>query len=73
MFMASSLGRATSQSVRSDKERQSLTTSPTDNECFGCFMTVLRARFGERRRQDAAISIALMMELQYILEARWLE
>jgi hypothetical protein len=36
-------------------------------------MTGLRARVGERRRQDAAISIALMIELQSRLEARWLE
>jgi hypothetical protein len=36
-------------------------------------VTGLRARVGERRRQDAAISIALMIELQSRLEARWLE
>jgi hypothetical protein len=52
---------------------QALTTAPTDTEWFGCFMTCLRARVGERRRQDAAISITVMIELQSRLEARWLE
>jgi hypothetical protein len=73
MSMASALGGATAQSVRSDKGHQALTTAPTDAEWFGRFMTGLRARVGERRRQDAAISIALMIELQYRLEVRWLE
>jgi hypothetical protein len=34
-------------------------------------MTVLRSRIGERRRQDADISIALMVEFQKRLEAKW--
>lgn len=34
-------------------------------------MTGLRARIGERRRQDAAISISLMLEMQKKLEAKW--
>jgi hypothetical protein len=34
-------------------------------------MTGLRAPIGERRRQDAAISISLMLEMQKRLEARW--
>jgi hypothetical protein len=49
MFMASVLGGATAQYVRSDKGHQALTTAPTDKEWFGCFMTGLRARVGERR------------------------
>jgi hypothetical protein len=73
MCMASALGGATVQYVRSDKGHQALTTAPTDTEWFGRFMTGLRARIGEIRRQDAAISIALMIELQSRLEARWLE
>jgi hypothetical protein len=73
MSMASALGGSTAQSVRSDKGHQALTTALTDTEWFGRLMTGLRARVGERRRQDAAISIALMIELQSRLEARWLE
>jgi hypothetical protein len=73
MCMTSALGGATAQSVRSDKGHKALTTAPTDTEWFGRFMTGLRARVGERRRQDAAISIALMIELQSRLEVRWLE
>jgi hypothetical protein len=34
-------------------------------------MTGLPARIGELRRQDAAISISLMLEIQKRLEARW--
>jgi hypothetical protein len=33
-------------------------------------VTGLRSRIGERRRQDAAISIALMVEMQARLEAK---
>jgi hypothetical protein len=73
MLMASALGGATAQYVRSDKGHQALATAPTDTEWFGRFMTGLRARVGERRRQDAAISITLMIELQSILEVRWVE
>ena len=63
MFMTSALGRETVQYIRSDKGHQSLTTAPTDTEWFGNFMTGLRARVGDRRCQDATISIALMMGL----------
>ena len=73
IFVVSALGVATVQYVRSEKGHKSLTTAPTDTEWFGSFMTVLWERVGERRRQVAAISIALMMELQSRLEARWLE
>jgi hypothetical protein len=34
-------------------------------------MTGLRSRIRERRKQDAAISIALMIELQKRLELEW--
>jgi hypothetical protein len=34
-------------------------------------MTGIRARIGERPRQDAAISIYLMLEMQKRLELRW--
>jgi hypothetical protein len=34
-------------------------------------MTGLRSRIGERRRQDAEISIALMVEFQKRLEVKW--
>jgi hypothetical protein len=69
--MASALGGATSKSVRSDKGHQALTAGPTDTEWLNRFMTGLRARIGERRRQDAAISISLMLEMQKKLEVRW--
>jgi hypothetical protein len=69
--MASALGGATSKSVRSDTGHQALTSAPTDSEWLNHFMTGLRARIGKRRRQDATISISLMLEMQKRLEARW--
>jgi hypothetical protein len=70
-FMASALGGATSKSVRSEKGHQALKSAPTGTEWFNRFMMGLRAHIGERRRQDAAISISLMLEMQKRLEARW--
>jgi hypothetical protein len=71
VFMASDLGGAISKSVRSNKGHQSFTSPPTDTEWFNRFTTGLWARIGERRRQDAAISISLMLEMQKRLDARW--
>jgi hypothetical protein len=73
MFMASDQGGATSKDIRSDKGQKTLSATQTDTEWFCRFMTGLRSRIGERRRQDAAISIALMVEFQKRLEAKWQE
>ena len=71
--MASELSGNTSQYIRSDKGNQYLTTATTYTEWFGRFMTGLQESVGDRRRQNAAILIALMMDLQFRLEVRWLE
>jgi hypothetical protein len=73
MFMASAQGGATSKAIRSDKGNTTLSTAPTDTGWFCRFMTGLRSRIGGRRRQDASISIALMVEFQKRLEAKWQE
>jgi hypothetical protein len=73
LFMASAQGGATSKAIRSDKGQSTLSAAPTDTEWFCRFMTGLCSRIGERRRQDAAISIALMVEFQKRLEAKWQE
>jgi hypothetical protein len=73
MFMASAQGGATSKAIRIDKGHKTLSAAPTDTEWFCRFMTGLRSRIGERHRQDAAISIELMLELQKRLEAKWQE
>jgi hypothetical protein len=73
MFMASAQGGPTSKAIQSDKGHKTLSATPTDTKWFSQFMTGLRSRIGERHRQDAAISIALMVELQKRLEANWQE
>jgi hypothetical protein len=73
MFMASAQGGATSKAIRSDKGHKTLSAAPTDTKWI-CRSTMgLRSRIGERRRQDAEISIALMVEFQKQLEAKWQE
>jgi hypothetical protein len=71
IHLASGLGGATSQAIRSDKGHQPISNTPTESEWFNHFMTGLQSRIGERRKQDAAISIALMIELQKRLELEW--
>jgi hypothetical protein len=71
IYLASGLGGATSQAIRSNKGHQPIPNAPTDSEWFNHFMTGLRSRIRECRKQDAAISIALMIELQRRLELEW--
>jgi hypothetical protein len=73
MFMASAQGGATSKAIWSDKGHKTLYAAPTNTEWFCRFMTGLRSHIGERRQQDAAIPIALMVEFQKRLEAKWQE
>jgi hypothetical protein len=44
---------------------------PTNTAWFNRFLTGLRARIGERRRQEVAIYISLMLEMQKKLEEKW--
>jgi hypothetical protein len=73
MFMASAQGDATSNAIQSDKGHNILYAAPTDTKWFCRFMMGLRSRIGERRRQDAAISSAFMVEFQKRLEVKWQE
>jgi hypothetical protein len=56
---------------RSDKTRFVATVAPTDSPWFVNFMAGARVRVGERVRQDAAISIQVMLLKQALLEAEW--
>jgi hypothetical protein len=56
---------------RSERARFVTTKAPTDTAWFNAFMNGYRARVGERRKQDAAISIDLMKALQATLEHDW--
>jgi hypothetical protein len=56
---------------RSEKTRFVATKAPTDSAWFVRFMAGFRLRVGERTKQDAAISIQLMLTMQEILEEDW--
>jgi hypothetical protein len=72
MHKSSALGAAAGTLIlRAEKKRLYSSRSPHDSDFFAMFMTGLRARVGERRKQDAAISIALMVEMQRRLELDW--
>jgi hypothetical protein len=72
MYKSSALGAASGTLVlRAEKKRLYSTQSPHESDFFIMFMAGLRARVGERRKQDAAISIALMLEIQRRLELDW--
>jgi hypothetical protein len=72
MYKSSALGAASSTLIlRAEKKRLYSSQSPHDSDFFVMFMAGLRARVGERRKQDAAISIALMVEMQRRLELDW--
>jgi hypothetical protein len=71
VYAASARGADGSMVWRSERTRFVATTSPTETTWFNLFMTGVRARMGERRKQDAAISIALMKCKQELLEEEW--
>jgi hypothetical protein len=56
---------------RSEKARFVSTQAPTESEWFNRFMIGYKARVGERRKQDAALSIEVMKALQHTLEEDW--
>jgi hypothetical protein len=56
---------------RSERTRFVATESPTDSAWFNAFMTGFKSRVGERRKQDAAISIHVMLAKQALLEQEW--
>lgn len=56
---------------RSDRARFIATRAPTESAWFERFMIGFRARIGERRKQDAAISIEIMKSMQETLQEEW--
>ena len=59
--------------MRSDKRRSFLLRNPTDSEWFSCFMTGFEARVGQRTKQDMAINIEVMMEMERLNQEQWAE
>lgn len=49
------------------------TTAPSESAWHRFFMQGYHARVGERRKQDMAISLEQMIEIQNMLEERWRE
>jgi hypothetical protein len=70
-FNASVKGAKGTMVSRSDRARFVATKAPTDSIWFNNFITGFKARVGERRKQDAAISIAVMVAIQQTLETDW--
>jgi hypothetical protein len=58
---------------RSERTRFVATDSPTDSAWFNAFMIGFKSRVGERRKQDAAISIHVMLAKQALLEEEWMQ
>jgi hypothetical protein len=71
IYQASVRGVEGALVLRSERTRQVATEAPTDSAFFTAFMVGLKARIGERRKQDAAISIHVMLAKQALLEAEW--
>jgi hypothetical protein len=71
VFAASARGAEGLMAWRSERTRFVATNSPTETTWFNFFMVGLRARMGERTKQDAAISIAVMQRKQELLEQAW--
>ena len=58
---------------RSDRTRFVATAAPSDAGWFNNFMVGFKARVGERRKQDAALPIGVMVRKQLLLEDEWNE
>ena len=71
VYNASARAIESSQVWRSDKSRFVSTHSPSDSEWHTRFMAGLHSRIGDRRKRDAAISIAQMLAIQDMLEEDW--
>lgn len=71
VYRASAKGAEGTIVWRSEKQRFVATEAPSDSEWFSAFMAGFRSRVGERRKQDAAIPIEVMCEVQKIFEEDW--
>ena len=71
VFNASARGVEGALVWRSDRTRFVATTAPSDAGWFNSFMVGFKARVGERRKQDAALPISVMVAKQRLLEEEW--
>ena len=69
---ASALGTSTAQFWRLDKRRGITSKCPTDSEWYTRFSAGLENRLGQRIRQDAAISIGVMLQLMSLFETDYM-
>ena len=73
VFNASARGIEGALVWRSERTRFVATTAPSDTGWFNSFMVGFKARVGERRKQDAALPIAVMVRKRELLEDEWNE
>ena len=73
VYNASAQGAEGALVWRSERTRVVATKAPTDTGWFTSFMVGFKARVGERRKQDAAIPIGVMVLKQRLLEDEWKE
>jgi len=71
--MASVQGGALAPKLLSERGSQALVYIPTNSEFFLRFISGYKSRVGIRTKQDAPISIQLMVEIQARLESDWQE
>jgi hypothetical protein len=71
VFNASARGIEGALVWRSERTRFVATTAPSDSGWFNSFMTGFKARVGERRKQDAALPVGVMVLKQRLLEEEW--
>jgi hypothetical protein len=71
IFKASAKGYAASRFVRMDKKRSIISSNLTDSEFYTLFTKGLEARIGQRTKQDRAVSIGIVKELQNISAGEW--
>ena len=71
MYGASSQGIYGALVCRSERVRFVSTEAPTDSAWFTSFMAGYKVRVGERRKQDAAIPIDVMVAVQSLYEEEW--
>lgn len=71
IYSASGVGVGETSVAHTDRSRIVTSRDPTRSEWFSRFSTGLAARLGKRIKQDAAISIQVMVKLQEYMESDW--
>lgn len=71
VHQASARGAMQAAIWKGERTRMTQAQGPSDSEWFARFIQGYKSRVGVRRKQDAAISIGIMLALQESLETEW--